>query len=391
MKITISVGGKWCAFEQAEQLARMGVLDRIITSYPRYRVSGYDLARTQIETIFFPELVYQVMRRLPSFVRGPGVSDCWKAVLFDRLVARRLTPCDIFIGWAVFALESMRIAKSLGAVGCVERGSAHILTQEELLAREYRRWGLKKPLLHPGLLERQMAEYEEADFIIVQSSFAYESFVQRGVDPERLLKISLGVDTRWFKPHEKRDDIFRVLFVGAITVRKGVLDLLKAFRRAKLPKSELVFIGGLDSEVRSLLGQWDGSCRFVGHVPHENLPRWYSQASVFVAPSIEDGFGQVILEAMSCGVPTIASTHSCGPDVIRDGVEGYCVPPGDSKILADRLSFLYEHPGRLAEMRRAARRRAVEFSWERYGEIAVKTFSNILKSKNGNENGLKDA
>ena len=384
MKVTIAVGGKWCAFEQAEQLARLGVLHRIITSYPRSRVGSYNLAPHQIVSLPIPELICWSITYTPSFVRRSGIGDYWKATLFDRMVATRLDGCDLFIGWAAFAKESTRVARSRGAVTCVERGSAHILTQKELLFDEYDRWGLKRPEFHPGLLERQLREYEEADFIIVQSSFAYRSFVERGIDSDRLLTIPLGVDSRLFKPLRKEDETFRILFVGAITVRKGVLHLLKAFQAAQLPHSELVFVGGLDPEIRFLLKRWEGAYRLVGHVRREDLPWWYSQASVFVAPSIEDGFGQVVLEAMSCGVPTIASTHSCGPDVIQDGVDGYLVPPGDAKAIADKLCFLYEHRGRLLEKGRAARRRAEEFSWERYGDSAVDTFRGVLEGRDGN-------
>jgi len=294
------------------------------------------------------------------------------------MVANRLDGCDLFIGWAAFARESVRVARSRGAIACIERGSAHILTQKELLFDEYDRWGLNRPCFHSGLVERQLAEYEEADFIIVQSSFAHRSFVDRGIVPEKLLKILLGVDTRRFKPYPKQDNKFRILFVGAITVRKGVPHLLEALRRLRLVNSELVFVGAPDPEIQPLLRRREVAYRLIGHVPHESLPWWYSQASVFVAPSVEDGFGQVVLEAMSCGVPVIASTHSCGPDVIQEGVDGYLVPPGDAQAIADQLAFLYEHRDRLWEMRGAARRRAEQYSWERYGERAMDTFQRVL-------------
>ncbi|MBI2867361.1 MAG: glycosyltransferase family 4 protein [Chloroflexi bacterium] len=385
MKVTIAVGGKWCAFEQAEQLARLGALDRIISSYPRFRLPPYKLEPEQLVSLPFPEMMYWATRRLPlpGFVVGNGRPDYWKAVMFDHLVSRRLRPCDIFIGWAVFAKKSIKVARSLGAVTCVERGSAHIATQEDLLRDEYQRWGLPWRPLHKGLTERHLVEYEEADYIIVQSTFAHQSFVARGVPPAKLLKIPLGIDLSLFHTAEKRDSAFRVVYVGAITIQKGVLHLLEGFRKAGLPNSELLLVGGLHPEVKPFLARWEGQFRLVGQVPHRTLTEWYTQASVFVLPSIQDGFAQVVLEAMACGLPAIASANSCGPDVIREGIDGYVVPPGDSDAIAEKLTLLYQRQDRLAEMRQAARQRAEEFSWERYGERAVRTFHDILARAKG--------
>jgi glycosyltransferase involved in cell wall biosynthesis len=382
VKVTIAVGGKWCAFEQAEQLARYGFLQHIITSYPRSRIGRYKLARRQIVSLPVPELVNFGMRYAPSVLRYSGAGEYWKAKLFDRMVAKRLNGCNLFVGWAAFAKESMRIARSRGAVACVERGSAHILTQRKLLFEEYDRWGLRRPEFHSGLLERQLAEYENADFVIVQSRFAYRSFIENGMAPEKLMYIPLGVDPDLFRPQPKQDDKFRILFVGAMTLQKGILHLLEAFRALRLPRSELLFVGGLDPQLRPLLERWGGSFSLAGRVPHEQLPWWYSQASVVAVPSIQDGFGQVILEAMACGVPILASTHSCGPDVIRVGVDGYLSCPGSAEDLTEKLLLLYRQKDLLPEMGESARRRAEQFSWQHYGLKAVECFRRATQNTN---------
>jgi glycosyltransferase involved in cell wall biosynthesis len=87
---------------------------------------------------------------------------------------------------------------------------------------------------------------------------------------------------------------------------------------------------------------------------------------VFVFPSLFEGFGLVLLEALAMGLPIITTAHTAGPDLIQDGVEGFIVPIRDAAAIAERLEQLHREPARLAEMSRAARERARQFSWGKY-------------------------
>jgi glycosyltransferase involved in cell wall biosynthesis len=89
---------------------------------------------------------------------------------------------------------------------------------------------------------------------------------------------------------------------------------------------------------------------------------------VFVFPSLFEGFGLVLLEALAMGLPVITTAHTAGPDLIHEGVEGFIVPIRDSTAIAERLELLHREPARLAEMSRQARLRASEFSWGNYEE-----------------------
>ena len=111
--------------------------------------------------------------------------------------------------------------------------------------------------------------------------------------------------------------------------------------------------------------------KYVPPVPHNLLNQYYGQGSVFVFPSLAEGFGLVLLEAMACGIPVITTPNTAGPDILTDGVEGFIVPIRDVEALKAKLEWCYEHPQELAEMGLAARRRAEELTWGRYRSTLV--------------------
>jgi glycosyltransferase involved in cell wall biosynthesis len=101
-------------------------------------------------------------------------------------------------------------------------------------------------------------------------------------------------------------------------------------------------------------------------VPHARVFEIMAQHDVLVFPSLIEGFGAVILEAMSRGLPVITTPNTAGPDLIEEGIDGYIVPIRDADAIAERLTALAEDRSRLAAMADAARRKAAGLPWERY-------------------------
>jgi glycosyltransferase involved in cell wall biosynthesis len=117
---------------------------------------------------------------------------------------------------------------------------------------------------------------------------------------------------------------------------------------------------------------------------HEELPELYNRASVVVFPSLNDGFGLVILEAMACRVPVIATENTGGPDVIRDGVDGFIIPIRDVEALKERLLWLYEHRDACREMGVNARKRVEEnFTVRHYGERLMANIEAVIRRVRG--------
>ena len=212
---------------------------------------------------------------------------------------------------------------------------------------------------------------------MVPSAFVYRTMIEGGVPASKLRLLPLGVAVDRFSPGRKRDDVFRVIFVGAISLQKGVPYLLEAFRLAALARgrSELVLVGDTFQEARAFLPRYTGAFRHVRFVPHTRLVDEYRQASVFVLPSLQDGFGMVVYEAAACGLPVIVSDHVGA--AIRDGHDGFVVPIRDATAIAERLVHLYTHERERQAMGVSARELAATFTWERYHRELVAHYADM--------------
>jgi glycosyltransferase involved in cell wall biosynthesis len=128
------------------------------------------------------------------------------------------------------------------------------------------------------------------------------------------------------------------------------------------------------------LKKFDGFYKAIGPVPQKELYKYYSNSSVFVLPSIEDGFGMVINQAMSCGLPVILTENTGGYDIVRDGIDGFIIPIRDVEKLKEKILYLYENPEICKQMGQNAKERAKSgFSWEDYGNKIYENYQKILE------------
>lgn len=225
----------------------------------------------------------------------------------------------------------------------------------------------------PGWQEQQLdAEIELADRILVGSTFVRESFIAEGVPESKLVVIPYGANTRLFEPPERKEhdsNGLRLLFVGQIGQRKGISYLLDAARQTAAQGDTLTLVGQIQGSGQALAPYRDGF-RHVPHVPRAELREIYRQADVFVFPTLVEGMGIVVLEAMASGLPVITTPNGPG-DVVRDGIDGFLVPPRDVDAIVERLARLRADPQLRQEMARNARIRAQEFTWDAYRKKAV--------------------
>ncbi len=381
--VVLSVGGKFHAFHLARELERRGMLARILTGFPRLALKAEQgwISPRKLTTLGGPQLAIWGLQRFGIELPDAGY---WQANLFDWLAGRLLPDCDILVTWSGYGLETLRRARARGIHTILKRGSSHIAVQEALLREEFDRWGYKAAAVDERMRRRELEEYAAADRITVPSTFAQRTFQTQGFSPEQVWVTPDGVDLEYFRPPATpaaEPETLRVLFAGGISLRKGVQYLMEAARRLgpKVPL-KIVMAGGLMEGGRECLDWFAGAYDYRGFVSQAALRDLYWQSSVLVLPSIEEGFGVVIAEAMACGLPVIASENSAGPDLIRDGVDGYLVPIRDVQALADRLLTLWQRPDLRREMGQAARQHVSAFTWEHQADVYVALFERLMRA-----------
>lgn len=388
MKVAIAAAGRFHAIRLAQQMEKKGVLERFfsasVTSRDYQDLSPHRV--TPVRVCQMTDFLYSQLRL--SKIIPASLVNRFKDNLFDDFIRRSvqfMSEVDIFVAWAHYCRWSMPQIKKKSRYVIVESGSSHILEQEKLLQEEYDRAGLAAPPISLENKEKMCAEYELADYIMTPSDFVYDGFVRRGISPKKLLKVRCGADIDFFyDEHEKRPDtIFRVIFVGLVSLRKGIRVLLEAWTKIKDQLSfsaELIIVGAIQHDIKKLVAQYqkDSSIIFRGPVSPEHLKALYRTATVFVLPSVEDGFGMVMGEAMATGLPVICTKNTGGPDIIQEGVEGKLIPAADVHALSDVLLWSFINRQELVTMGERARLKSSSFSWDMYGDAVYREYSKLV-------------
>lgn len=323
------------------------------------------------------EVAYVLAIRLGLPKRVISSLDHGQALSFDWGVSRMVRPTlGAVIGYQGTATRTFRVAGRQGVARVLDYPLAHYDEVERLLSEEVRRVPsyaatMQGPYYEPWRKRRYVEEIATADRIIMLCSYHWRTFEAAGIETERLFMAPFGVDLDLFSPRaNEKPGPFRVLFCGFITQRKGISYLVDAFREAELEDAELVFVGRPVGSRHPWIDE--PRVRHIDALPRPQLADVYRSADVVVLPSLVEGFGATPLEGMACGVPAIVSEHTFGPDLIEEGVDGWVVPVRDSAAIAQRLRLLYEDSALRRQMGAAARRKAEQHPWSRYGE-AVRT------------------
>ncbi len=377
IRVGISSAQHFWTFDLARQMERLGCLTHLYTGYPKWKVDG--ALRDKARTFPWVMATYEASARLGLHELHRKL-QLFAASSFDDWTARGLEPCDVFHCVSLFGLKSYRAARDrYGALTVCDRASSHILFQDQILAEEYARWRVAYRPINPGVIERELAEYEICDWIAVPSEFVRRTFIEKGVGEDKLIKLPFGVDIDLFRQIPKHDETFRVIYVGNLTLRKGLPYILEAIAAPGLPPLELWLIGSIDPDVEPILAKYQKLYRYLGTVPRPELHKFYSQGSVFVLASIEEGLALVQAQAMACGLPVIATRNSGAEDLFSDGVEGFIVPIRSAEAIREKIVYLYENPAERERMAEAAKRRVRNLGgWDRYGEAAVAAYRERL-------------
>ena len=385
IKVSIIVAGKFHAFYLAEQLEKRNLLDKIITSYPKFLVSKYSISKNRIISVPTKEIIERICIKL-KVSKILKYLQYYLNFFFEIRASKKLNldNINILVGWSGNTEKSfLKVLKNNNKViKLLERGSSHILFQDKILTEEYKIFSSNRKAIDQKIIDKELREYNLADYIIVPSEFARNTFLQNNFKDEKIIKIPYGVDLSQFTKTKIKPKEFTIISVGSVSFRKGSYYLMKAFDQLKLPNSKLIFIGYIDPEIKDVIKPFArrGNIKFTGHIPQHKLKNFYNKAHLSIICSIEEGMAMVQAQAMASGVPLICTTNSGGAEIVDDNLNGFVCPIRNVEKLKEKILLLYRDRDMLNLFSENAYSKAQQyFSWDSYGDRVHNAYEQIIK------------
>lgn len=401
------------AVEVARAFAERGMLERYETTFVYCPERFPDRVVSAGARTAFGDRIERVLRRraapeVPSDrVRRSPLSDLlriaatqlgaddvqadrlWERMIleFDAGVAGRLQASTrIVYGFEQGCRATLARAAELGVHGVLDMAAPHFALVEPLLAAQTERFPeLRTPYVRAmqGLLparnERKQAEFGLASLIIANSSFTARSLNGTGVAADKVRIVPLGappLEPDWRRLPRAIPP--RVLFVGNVSIRKGAHLLLDAWRALGNRRGAELLLAGKWLLPKAWRKHLPPGVRVLKWLTRAELRDEYHRSLVLVLPSLFDGFGMVVTEALAHGLPVITTRSTGAADLIEEGRNGWVIDAEDVTALAARLQHCLDHPAELEAMREAAEQSAARRPWSVFRSEMIATLQASL-------------
>jgi glycosyltransferase involved in cell wall biosynthesis len=366
------------------------------------QVNGLAAAGTDL--LVFPASLAQPVpvgvKVSPTLARGKFrlpfrfVGTMRAVALHDRIVARQIEKLaeqiDVIHTWPLGALETLKTAARLGIPTVLERPNAHTGFAMEVVQKECDRLGIGLPPDHehaynPEKLHREEEEYRLATKLLCPSEFVVKTFLDKGFPKTHLARHIYGYDEKAFYPAggpriSKRE--LTMLFAGVCAVRKGVHFALEAWLKSPASKNGIFMIAGeflpaYQEKLAPLLCH--PSVKVLGH--RNDVPELMRKSDILVLPSIEEGFGLVVAEAMGSGCVPLVS-NAC-TEICNHMKTGLMHKVGDVEALTQNITMLYEDRELLERLRSASLNACSEITWTAAGTRLLDAYHETIAAHRG--------
>jgi glycosyltransferase involved in cell wall biosynthesis len=376
MKISFAATNPCHVFPLAVEIARAGALGTYYSGYPTWKL-GADARGVRVRAHSLrTNVVYGLLKFAPSGFR-PNTRRLfvWQDTGFDRWTGAHLDACDFIHGLPGQCLHTFRAAKENGASTVLNHATGPVREWVKIMEPEYARAGLRLDAVCPYDAEyfsREDQEYALADWHCAASTVVRDQLVARGIPRERIWLVPYGADSRIFNTNGAMiPRAFRIVFAGQVGLRKGVRTLLDALTLANHGDWRVDFYGAVLDEARQDLESYRGKTPVEYHraVSQSALAQAFRDGSVLVLPSLEEGFGLVVPQALNCGMPAIVSDCVGAKDFIRHRENGSIFPARDASALLGELEWWA-----------AAQRRVTDrFEWSGPAQTLIHFSENALR------------
>ena len=361
MRVSIISFGKFHAFDLARELKANNLNVNLYSSYPYFIAKKYGLKFNEHYSFFILQVIDRLTKRLISnFLKN----------IFARILILLIKPNqDIIIAWSDtpnFLLKFIK--KKYQSTIIIERGSAHIIYQNQILRNEYKKFNIDFSI-SKKTIDNEIKNYDDCDYISIPSKFVEDSFIENDIPKSKLIKNPYGADlTKFKKINSKKFQKFTLLSCGLASVQKGFHYLLDAH---DLIKGDFVHIhvGKVEQLFKNKIKNYK-NLKVFQSVNQIELLKFYNKADVFILPSIQDGFGMVLLEAMACGTPIIASKFTGATSIDSTDTFCYILKTNNSIEISEIVNDLIKSPEKLKLLSKNCQKIISKggYTWADYGK-----------------------
>lgn len=297
MRINIAATHRFHLLDLARELEKQGHDVRFYSYVPTKRCMSFGLRKECCKSMLWIALPFLILSKI--FPKSNQIIYIRNSIL-DWYLSCLMRPCDMFIFLGSVYRRSVQTAKcKYNAITILEWGSKHIIEQLKMF---------NKLDTYPAkLLDREVVQYEHADYISIPTLHVKESFLKYHVDEWKLIVNPYGVDLKQFHP-TRLSGRYDIIMVGGWRYEKGCDLLINVCRKYHYSLLHVGAIVNLDFPESPYMHHVDA-------VNQNTLITYYSQARIFVLPSRSDGFGMVLSQALACGLPIVCSKETGGRDL----------------------------------------------------------------------------
>lgn len=326
-----------------------------------------------------------------KFLKGVDRTERYRSYIttakaFSSRVGRQLRrqkDPGVFIGYSSASLEAFQAVSALGTkkILCV---AAPVHVEEKIIKEECEKFPSLVSAFEPipmEFLERLENEWALADLLVVNSSWSLESIVKYGAPKDKIRVVPLAyepqqqaLDRKTTSLEAKRSKL-RVLWLGTLSLRKGIQYLLEAAREFDARDIKITIAGPSDISMQNL--DLPTNCTYIGQVPRTRVHSLWSNHDVFILPTLSDGFAITLVEAQAYGLPIIC-TKNCG-EVVSDGDNGIIVPSRSASEIAQSFRTLISDRALLKKLSANTDKIANNFSLSRVGDQWSELITELLQ------------
>lgn len=366
-----------------EQLAESGILRSFLFSH---RLSSFPNREWAFNFWAKEYIMHLLIRSVPDRLQEhlfPVLHDYWDWRAAGHLAETQL----VHVMLHGTSRRVLRRAREQGSVIVGEAINTHPQNLYSVMNREYAACGIPPRTTMARQWQRLEQEIESCDWLLTPSPFVSRTYIERGFPANRIICIPYAANTKIFEPpsdwRHREVGPMSVVCVAQVIPRKGIHYLLQAWRNMGLPANQatLRIIGHIADNMAWITRGLPPGVEFIGTADRAGVIRELQAASVFVLPTLEEGFAVSILEAMSAGCAVVTTPASGAESIIINGQNGLIIMERDVDGLAESLCSLHVAPALRVKLGRAACETVQQkHNWTHYAEQVKAMYQMVVST-----------